>query len=59
MPSLEESGEYRIRFETNFRYAMLQNVFLNVSILDIYDSQPALGIKKNDLQIRSSVGVKF
>jgi putative salt-induced outer membrane protein YdiY len=59
MPSLEESGEYRIRFETNFRYAMLQNVFLNLSILDIYDSQPALGIKKNDLQIRSSVGVKF
>jgi putative salt-induced outer membrane protein YdiY len=59
MPSLEESGEYRIRFETNFRYAILQNVFLNVSILDIYDSQPALGIKKNDLQIRSSVGVKF
>jgi putative salt-induced outer membrane protein len=59
MPSLEESGEYRIRFETNVRYAMLQNVFLNFSILDIYDSQPANGIRKNDLQIRSSVGVKF
>lgn len=59
MPSLEESSEYRIRFETNLRYAMLQNVFLSFSVIDIYDSQPALGIKKNDLQVRSSVGVKF
>jgi putative salt-induced outer membrane protein YdiY len=59
MPSLEESSEYRVRFETNVRYAMLQNVFLSFSVIDIYDSQPALGIKKNDLQIRSSVGVKF
>jgi putative salt-induced outer membrane protein YdiY len=59
LPSLEESGEYKMRFETNLRYAMLQNVFLNLSVLGIYDSQPALGIKKGDLQIRSSVGVKF
>ena len=59
LPSLEESGEYRMRFETNLRYALLQNVFLNLSVIDIYDSQPALGIKKNDLQVRSSVGVKF
>jgi putative salt-induced outer membrane protein YdiY len=59
LPSLEESGEYKMRFETNLRYAMLQNVFLSLSVLGIYDSQPALGIKKGDLQIRSSVGVKF
>jgi putative salt-induced outer membrane protein YdiY len=59
MPSLQESGEFRMRFETNIRYAMLQNVFLNFSVIDIYDSQPATGIKQNDLQIRSSVGVKF
>jgi putative salt-induced outer membrane protein YdiY len=59
LPSLEESGEYKMRFETNLRYALLQNVFLNLSVIGIYDSQPALGIKKNDLQVRSSVGVKF
>lgn len=55
----EDSGQYRIRFETNFRYAMVQNIFLNLSIIDTYDSQPANHVTQNDLQVRSSVGVKF
>ena len=59
MPRIEDPGHYRIRFETNLRYAMLQNVFLNLSVIDVYDSRPANRVHKNDLQIRSSVGVKF
>ena len=55
----EDPSQYRMRFETNFRYAMLQNIFLNFSIIDIYDSQPANGVTQNDVQVRSSVGVKF
>lgn len=58
-PRFEDPSDYRIRFETNLRYAMLQNVFLNFSVVDIYDSDPAAGVKQNDLQVRSSVGVKF
>jgi hypothetical protein len=58
-PRYEDPADYRIRFETNVRYALLQNVFLNLSVLDIYDSDAAPGVEKNDLQIRSSVGVKF
>ena len=59
MPRIEDPSHYRIRFETNLRYAMLQNVFLNLSLIDIYDSRPANRVRKNDLQVRSSVGVKF
>jgi len=55
----EDPSQYRMRFETNFRYAMLQNIFLNFSFIDIYDSQPANGVTQNDVQVRSSVGVKF
>jgi hypothetical protein len=58
-PRLEDPADYRMRFETNVRYALLQNIFLNLSLLDIYDSQPADGVDRNDIQIRSSVGVKF
>jgi putative salt-induced outer membrane protein YdiY len=58
-PRVGELEFYRVRFETNLRYAMLQNVFVNLSIVDIYDSDPARGVSRNDLQIRSSVGVKF
>jgi hypothetical protein len=58
-PRVEELGQYHMRFETNLRYAMLQNIYLNVSLVDIYDSEPAGGVAQNDLQVRSSVGVKF
>ena len=59
MPRIEDPSHYRMRFETNLRYAMLQNVFLNLSLIDIYDSRPANRVRKNDLQVRSSIGVKF
>lgn len=59
LPRMEDPGLYRMRFETNLRYAMLQNVFFNLSLIDTYDSQPADNVTENDLQIRSSVGVKF
>jgi len=59
MPRIEDPHHYRMRFETNLRYALLQNIFLNLSVIDIYDSRPANRVRKNDLQVRSSVGVKF
>lgn len=59
LPSMEIGELYRIRFETNLRYALLQNLFLNLSLIDTYESQPANGVTQNDLQLRSSIGVKF
>jgi small nuclear ribonucleoprotein (snRNP)-like protein len=58
-PRLENFSEFRVRFETNFRYAMLQNIFFNLSLIDTYDSLSASGVTQNDVQLRSSIGVKF
>ena len=46
-------------FETNFRYWLRSNLSLNLTVLDVYDTQPAPNVTRNDLQLRSSVGVKF
>jgi len=51
--------DFRFRFETNLRYWLLENISLNLTLIDIYDTQPAPTVGRNDLQIRSSVGVKF
>ncbi len=51
--------EYRFRFESNLRYWLLQNLSFNLTVLDIYDTEPAKDVGRNDLQIRSSIGVKF
>lgn len=51
--------DYRMRFESNLRYWLFENLSFNLTVLDTYDTQAAKGVDKNDLQIRSSVGVKF
>jgi putative salt-induced outer membrane protein YdiY len=59
-PQVEDFlGEYRFRFESNLRYALLNNLFLTLTVLDQYDTEPAPGVGPNDLQVRSTVGVKF
>ena len=58
-PRVERPSQYRVRFETNLKYFLLQNLSLNLTVLDQYDSNPANGVDKNDLQIRSSLGLKF
>ena len=58
-PQVENFGVYRFRFESNLRYALLNNLFFTVTVIDQYDSAPAEGIPPNDLQVRSTIGVKF
>ena len=58
-PSVERFGSYRFRFETNLRYLLANNVTLNFTLIDQYDTQRAQGVQRNDLQLRSSLGVKF
>jgi hypothetical protein len=58
-PQVEDFSEFRFRFESNLRYALMNNLFFTVTVLDQYDSDPALGVSPNDLQVRSTIGVKF
>lgn len=51
--------KYRFRFESNLSYNLWLNFSLNFTVLDLYDSMPALDVPYNDLQIRSSLGFKF
>ena len=58
-PSTENLADYRMRFESNLRYAIINNLSFIVTVLDTYETQTARGVPQNDLQIRSSIGVKF
>jgi putative salt-induced outer membrane protein YdiY len=49
----------RIRFESTLSYELWKNLSLNLSLLDFYDTQPADNVSRNELQIRSALGVKF
>ncbi len=52
-------GEYRFRFESTLSHELWKNLAVNLTVVDLYDSQPAAKVDHNELQIRSSLGVKF
>ena len=53
------TGGYRFRFESNLRYALMNYLFFTLTVLDQYDTEPPAGVGPNDLQVRSTLGVKF
>jgi hypothetical protein len=58
-PNLERVEHYRLRMEAIIKYALLKNLSVNLNLIDLYDTLPASGVDKNDLQIRSALGLKF
>jgi len=58
-PQWNDVAEFKIRGEANLRYWLMNNLSLNLTVIDLYDTRVAEGIHRNDLQIRSSIGVKF
>ena len=59
LPRVEDLEEYRFRFESTLSYALMLNLSLNLSVVNFYDTQPVPGVPPNDLQVRTSLGVKF
>ena len=58
-PRAGNPSEYRARFESKLSFPLLKNVSFNFSVIDLYDTQPASNVSKNELQVRSSIGVTF
>ena len=50
---------YRLRLETTVSYLLSHYLTLNLRVADLYDTQPAPGVTPNDLQIISTLGVRF
>jgi hypothetical protein len=50
---------YRIRGECTISYDIWKHIALNFTLLDLYDTDPAPDVAYNELQIRSTLGVKF
>ncbi|MDB6033988.1 MAG: hypothetical protein JWM16_4326, partial [Verrucomicrobiales bacterium] len=56
---VEKFSEYKLRFESNVRYTFASNFSFVLTVLDLFESRPASGVAQNDLQVRSSIGIKF
>ena len=58
-PQWDNTTEYKLRAEANVRYWLKTYLSLNFTVINLYDTRVASGVEPNDLQIRSSIGVKF
>jgi hypothetical protein len=60
-PRLTSWSDYRLRAEGNLAYKLnaAGSLFLNFTVVDSYDTKPAANVSPNDLQVRSSLGLKF
>lgn len=58
-PEVKEFARYRVRLESNLSYLLRQNLTLTLNVVDLYDTAVPAGLSKNDLQIRSLLGIKF
>ena len=54
-PRFTDIGHYRMRFETNPRYLLSHSLNLNLTVIDQYDTQPALNVTRNDLLVRATL----
>ena len=58
-PEVQEFSHFRVRVESNLSYLLKQNLTLSLSIIDLYDTLVPIGISKNDVQVRSLLGIRF
>jgi putative salt-induced outer membrane protein YdiY len=58
-PELDNLSEYRVRLETNLSYLFKQNITFSLNVIDQYDTGLPADVSKNDLQIRTLLGIKF
>jgi hypothetical protein len=58
-PRADNPEQFRMRFETTLSCALLLNMSWNFSLVDFYDTEPAVSVPNNDFQLRSSIGIKF
>jgi hypothetical protein len=52
-------SEYRVRLEATLTYTLWRYVYLNLTVHDAYDTEPADNASANELLVHSALGMKF
>lgn len=58
-PNIENTDQFRARFDATLSFGLWRNLTLKLTVLDLYDTNPARNADNNELQIRSALGITF
>lgn len=56
-PQVDDFGDYLLNAEAGVKVSLTGSLYLKLSVVDAYDSTPAAGTKRNDVSLRSFLGV--
>ncbi|MHB8523042.1 MAG: DUF481 domain-containing protein [Limisphaerales bacterium] len=59
LPRQGSFQDYQFRLESTLSYALSTYLSLNLHVLDFYDTFPGPNVSHNNLQIDSTIGIKF
>jgi hypothetical protein len=59
LPQVDKPSDYLINSEVGIESSLYKNVSLQVYSDDNFNSQPAAGLKRNDVKLVSAVSYKF
>ena len=57
--SCEDASQFRIRLDSNLSYRLWNTLSINLTVMDVFDTDPAPGVDENEFQLRSSLGFTF
>lgn len=55
----DDPEQFRFRLDANLSYKLIENLSLNFSVLEQYDTDPAPKVDQNEVQFRSTIGITF
>jgi len=58
-PILNDSGRWQISWTASLNRELVNSLYLNIGVTEIFDSQPPTDANKNDLSFNSSLGWSF
>jgi len=59
LASLQGSDQLQFRLEANISFGIVQHLSLNLTAIELYDTDPAPNVSNNEFQLRSSLGITF
>ncbi len=58
-PGFEDLSDYQVRFSLTLSMPLFKPLTMNLNIIDEFDSKPAPGVSRNDLQVSTTIGLNF